>query len=594
MPILSGGPLYRDKTKPIEDYTASTGEVFGAAAARAFDTGLSDLAVGAAQLATLDVSGGLQNIGRVFGVDAAAEFDPSNRVSAADARKAAEKRGVKLDIADDAYFSPGELDTVLRLKERERKQQAVLARRPKTWGGFATEMAGGLAGSLADPVQVAASFIPVVPAAKYAMWLERAGSAGGRAAVRAGVGAAEGLVGSAVIEPFAYTRAQKIGLDYTAQDSFLNLAFGTVLGGGLHVAVGALGDVLSPARRAASVAPEMQSRAALHEAVTALDAGRPLDIQPVFENKSGVRPEGGTPASRANPDEPAPFSGERGQNAPSAPKVNAGDTASVVEATLRDLGIPYQVERSQFQSDKFGPSLSTYFRTDKGTFRLSDHLDVTGRDTFLIGDDPAKIRVEMFKAAGVEPTRYDTERLAALREIEAKQREWLRNEPSRKTAALSEWDAAALKDAGLSDLKGPEKTKALKKLRDAARASGEYPPKLPQMPDFGSLPPYRYPDPSAGVREPSIAPETYDPVTGYEPPEMERVRVEADAALTRADDDIDGEIEALNEMLVMAEKREPLNEFDRAALDLADAFETKSRISADSYRAAASCLSGLA
>ena len=129
MPILSGGPLYRDKTKPIEDYTASTGEVFGAAAARAFDTGLSDLAVGAAQLATLDVSGGLQNIGRVFGVDAAAEFDPSNRVSAADARKAAEKRGVKLDIADDAYFSPGELDTVLRLKERERKQQAVLARR---------------------------------------------------------------------------------------------------------------------------------------------------------------------------------------------------------------------------------------------------------------------------------------------------------------------------------------------------------------------------------------------------------------------------------------------------------------------------------
>lgn len=96
------------------------------------------------------------------------------------------------------------------------------------------------------------------------------------------------------------------------------------------------------------------------------------------------------------------------------------------------------------------------------------------------------------------------------------------------------------------------------------------------------------------VREPSIEPDAYDPVTGYEPPEMERVRMEADAALTRADDDIDGEIEALNEMLALAEKREPLAEYDRAAMELADAFETRSRKSADSYRAAAACISGIA
>ena len=43
MPILSGGPLYKDRSKGIEDYQSSLGETAAAAFDRALDTGVTDL-----------------------------------------------------------------------------------------------------------------------------------------------------------------------------------------------------------------------------------------------------------------------------------------------------------------------------------------------------------------------------------------------------------------------------------------------------------------------------------------------------------------------------------------------------------------------
>lgn len=175
MPILSGGPLYRDKTKAIEDYPSSFGERAGAILEAGRDNSfIGVLAAGVDTMLGGDPLNMAQAVGRMVGIDVAAELDPANRVSAADARRQAEARGVKLDISDDAYFSPGELNTVLYFKERERKQQAIRSRRPKTWGGFATEIVVGLAATLQDPVQIAANFIPVVPAARYAAWTAKA------------------------------------------------------------------------------------------------------------------------------------------------------------------------------------------------------------------------------------------------------------------------------------------------------------------------------------------------------------------------------------------------------------------------------------
>jgi len=46
-----------------------------------------------------------------------------------------------------------------------------------------------------------------------------------------------------VIEPLVYGVAQRIQADYDLYDSFLNVAFGSVIGGGLHVGAGKLKDM---------------------------------------------------------------------------------------------------------------------------------------------------------------------------------------------------------------------------------------------------------------------------------------------------------------------------------------------------------------
>jgi hypothetical protein len=122
--------------------------------------------------------------------------------------------------------------------KREELRQADIARRSP--GGFlqaAGELAVGFAGSAIDPLNIASAFVPVVGQARYAAW-----AANGVTRARFAKGAIEGAVGAVVIEPIVYGVAQSEQADYTALDSFLNVAFGTALGGGLHVGAGWIGD----------------------------------------------------------------------------------------------------------------------------------------------------------------------------------------------------------------------------------------------------------------------------------------------------------------------------------------------------------------
>ena len=545
MPILSGGPLYRDKTKAIEDYPASSGEVFGAAFQRAIDTGITDVFARGTE---------------AFIGQAAAKADPARyAVRGADAKAEAAKRNVALDLDDDAELSRPELDTMLRLKERERKQLQTMGRRPQTWGGFAVELSGGLAGSLMDPAQAAASFIPVVGQARYARYLAGAKTGLGRAGVRAGVGAVEGLAGAALLEPLVYTRAQSLGLEYTTTDSFMNLAFGTVLGGGLHVMGGAALDAVSPARRAAIDAPDVKARAALAEAVTALDDGRAFDASPVFQDTAFIARE----LSRA-PDIDD-FALRRALDDIEAVAAGKTERAPDLVDAIKAMG---------------GIKI-----VDNAGRITSEGGDV--RDVFNRRYPPGLVN----NKTGV-PLDYVRERL--------QEEGWLPNAGdglNETTTAdvldlLSQWSGGK-KPLPIGEARGEDLSGVTAEIKAAGITKSD-------SPDVASfkLAKYRTDQERLSapelVREPSIEPDAYDPATGYEPPDMERVRMEADEALMRSDDDIDGEIEALNEMLAMAEKREPLTEYDRAAMELADAFEARSRVSADSYRAAAACLSGVA
>ena len=96
----------------------------------------------------------------------------------------------------------------------------------------------GMAASLVDPINVAMMFVPVVGEARFAGMVARMGITRARLAT----GAIEGLVGSALAEPFILLPALQEQANYGLKDSALNLGFGAVLGAGLHAGLGAVGD----------------------------------------------------------------------------------------------------------------------------------------------------------------------------------------------------------------------------------------------------------------------------------------------------------------------------------------------------------------
>lgn len=164
------------------------------------------------------------------------------------------------------------------LKTREIERQDVLRR---AQAGLGTTLTAGLVASILDPINVGSAFIPVVGPARFA----GLGVAGARAAR----GAIEGGVGAAIVEPIVLAGARAEQADYDIADSLLNLAFGTALGSGLHLAGGALGDRLrarqqaSPFQRAIDDLPREQQEALGRTAVSQLVEGRPIDVGPVLD-----------------------------------------------------------------------------------------------------------------------------------------------------------------------------------------------------------------------------------------------------------------------------------------------------------------------
>ena len=149
------------------------------------------------------------------------------------------------------YFEQDEYQSVVDImvdsKIEENERQSIMSRGPEgsfnpLSGGFyvgAAKLGVGIGVSFLDPINIGASFIPVVGQTRFAQIVARTGLKTGRA-VR---GAVEGAVGATLLEPLIYSTAQKIQADYDLVDSFMNIGFGTILGTGIHVGAGALKDI---------------------------------------------------------------------------------------------------------------------------------------------------------------------------------------------------------------------------------------------------------------------------------------------------------------------------------------------------------------
>ncbi len=158
-----------------------------------------------------------------------------------------EYANIGLYFEEDEYQSV--VDIMVREKNQERARQSVMARGPEgSWNPFsagfyvgAAKFTTGLATSFLDPINIAASFIPVYGQARFARLLAKPGMTFTKA--RARRGAIEGAVGATLVEPVVYGVAKSLQSDYDLYDSFLNVTFGTILGSGLHVGAGKLKDI---------------------------------------------------------------------------------------------------------------------------------------------------------------------------------------------------------------------------------------------------------------------------------------------------------------------------------------------------------------
>lgn len=170
--------------------------------------------------------------------------DSPQRLDAATARQRLKDAGLegRLTIPDNGIATPA-LDILMDRKREEVRRQDILSRAPTGFGSKAQQLGMAFAASALDPVNVGLSFVPAVGQARYLRYLAGAKGILGRTAIRAGVGAVEGAAGAAIIEPLVYAAKTQEQADYDFQDSLLNVAFGTVFGGGLHVLGGAGSEV---------------------------------------------------------------------------------------------------------------------------------------------------------------------------------------------------------------------------------------------------------------------------------------------------------------------------------------------------------------
>lgn len=242
MPLYAGELNIR-RGAPLQEYPASLGQVLSA---QAEDTRVNNPTNALIRLYEMDAAnrGELINPGDPLQGELPT-YEPVTKIDAVSARARVKEEGLPITIPDDG-ISQRALDIIIKAKRDELRRQSIMSRGPDGIGAGAARLGTALINSLYDPLNIASAFIPVVGPAKYAAMVSRATSAIGRAGVRFGVGAAEGVVGAAILEPLVYSAAQAEQLDYTMTDSLANIAFGGLFGGGLHSLGGAVRDVAQP------------------------------------------------------------------------------------------------------------------------------------------------------------------------------------------------------------------------------------------------------------------------------------------------------------------------------------------------------------
>lgn len=190
------------------------------------------------------------------------------------------------DAANEKYGIEGQLqwsEPVSSLEAyvlNQRKQEEIKFNfaLDKAYGlEFAKGMGIEMGMALIDPVSIPLYFIPPLGAAKVVGQLGLQGSKFGSRFVTGGLA---GLYGTAAMEPFIYGAAQQEQANYGLAQSFMNITFGTIAGGGLHSLGGAVVDGVK------YISAKRHGQA-LNSAAKQLANGESVEVTPITNIENG-------------------------------------------------------------------------------------------------------------------------------------------------------------------------------------------------------------------------------------------------------------------------------------------------------------------
>ena len=283
MTIYAGDAPALDR-RTLLDIPSDSGDVFGAAFDEAFSTNPSTSAFRLEELNQQDQGRAVVMGPESYLAPNAGRLEPETPlIGAEQARDQVAGAGLDIKIPEQG-IRQGALDILMQRHQEQLARQQIMAR--AGGGSLPTKIAGSLAASLLDPLNIASAFVPLVGEARYARLLAGAASPLERAAVRGGVGALEGSVGAAILEPLPLLAAQQDQTEYGLSDSLANIALGGLLGGGLHSVGGAVSDALR--RRLAAETPAVETSLNAGAAARPADTGRSLDLGRLFDEDPDV------------------------------------------------------------------------------------------------------------------------------------------------------------------------------------------------------------------------------------------------------------------------------------------------------------------
>lgn len=176
--------------------------------------------------------------------------DPNSAiVSKADADERLKQYGVKSINVPETGVTQAFLDHVVAERKDSLARQQIAAAAPSGWVATPLNFTASLAGSMADPGNVALAFVPFAGEARAASMLGRLGE---RFVAGSRLGAAQAVA----TVPFTAMAAAADGDDFTYGNALESTFFNTLAGGLMHAGGGVISDLVRSRRAADPAAAE--------------------------------------------------------------------------------------------------------------------------------------------------------------------------------------------------------------------------------------------------------------------------------------------------------------------------------------------------